>query len=142
MALEGVDMNSVWSAGGLATVLAAIAIPLWRKFSAQMNTATDAAHGEASWIKRQAIELESHKIINAELMQLRLVDAELISSLKLKEALQTERMERQIERMERMEVCLRRMHEVLVTLEPKYAHWLDADISDTLYLTRQGDPKP
>ena len=134
-------MTSVWGAGGLATVLAALAVPLWRRFSAQMGTATDTAHGEASWIKRQAAELESHKIINTELMQLRLVDAELISSLKLKEALQTERMEHQIERMERMELRLRRMREVLIKLEPKYAHWLDSDMTDTLYLTRHGDPK-
>jgi hypothetical protein len=117
---EPFDWGSVWSAGGVATALGAIAYPLWKKFLAQQSNETGKVLGESSWIVRQASDLDANRAMVMELIKARAADAEIISSLRLEKALA-------IERYERMQARLKRMEDALVEIRPEFAIWIRDD---------------
>lgn len=115
--------GAIWSAGGLTAALAAIVIPLWRRWLASNATGITRSEGEADWMRRQAEELKQSKTLISELLKLRTADAEVIAALKLDRALAVERTERMQHRMSRME-------EALMRLDPNFAIWLRADFGE------------
>lgn len=123
--------GAILSAGGITAMVAAIVIPLWRRWLASNATGITRSEGEADWMRRQAEELKQSKSLISELLKLRTADAEVIAALKLDRALA-------VERGERMQIRMARMEEALTKLDPNFARWLGADFGDMNILPLDG----
>lgn len=121
--MDGIDWHAVGVAGGSVSCVAAIAIPLWRRFLAQQLTDTARAAGEATWLRRQAEDLTANRAMVMELIALRAADAEVIAGLRLEKALAKERADRMAARLQRME-------DFLVEHHPQFARWIRDDTID------------
>ena len=130
MPLPQYEPGAVGAAGLLSLLASAIAIPLWKKFIATQRTETDAARGEAGWMKRQADKINEQERVITDLVKLRQTDAEMIAALRLKEALAGERADRLMDHIERLNRRAHRLEDVICDLRPDLAKWVRSDFSE------------